>query len=359
MQAITCAAEMEDLWGANSDDSDGSGGAELNMAEHEMRVLRGRMANLGFQSTVGEQYEELLQHGFEAGMTGGLTEGRDVGYWVGVTAALQALPAELREAVSLPEEEIPTVGAAQARVRQLATERFEQANETLRQRAERFEASNGVSEESLAPSGLLVLEPGNETQLLAPWAREATPNATAARMPQPLMLGLPHRVFIHSQPDLAVQGAELDSGDPGPPSIEELGAAVSSPTGRLPRLVSSDGWTASEDFCSVGSWPSSLPSPRLHTPLAEHLLPLLKKRRQDNGTAAGGDATSTRVHGRVYAVDDAWLATLDKLHSNGTRCSVEITLPSHAADATDAAGAGVRDAIICQSWLSQIDQGAQ
>ena len=46
----TCAEEMDDLWGGgDSDDSEGFGGD--GMAEHEMRVLRGRMANLGFQSS--------------------------------------------------------------------------------------------------------------------------------------------------------------------------------------------------------------------------------------------------------------------------------------------------------------------
>ena len=105
--SATCAEELADLWGADSEESDEC--AVDGMAEHEMRVMRGRMANLGFQSTAGEQYEERLQHGFEGGMTAGLSEGRDMGYWLGVTAALQALPADLREAVSVKEETLPIV----------------------------------------------------------------------------------------------------------------------------------------------------------------------------------------------------------------------------------------------------------
>ena len=42
-------------------------------------------------------------------MTAGLSEGRDVGYWLGVSAALQALPAELREAVAVKEETLSAV----------------------------------------------------------------------------------------------------------------------------------------------------------------------------------------------------------------------------------------------------------
>jgi hypothetical protein len=45
---------MDDLWGGDSDDSDGFG--VDGMAEHEMRVLRGRMANLGFQSSCSSQW---------------------------------------------------------------------------------------------------------------------------------------------------------------------------------------------------------------------------------------------------------------------------------------------------------------
>ena len=61
------------------------------------------------------------------------------------------------------------------------------------------------------------------------------------------------------------------------------------------------------------------------------------------------------VHGRVYAVDDKWLAALDALHCQGTRGSVEIALRSSAADAAGATDARGAETIICQSWLLQVD----
>ena len=311
--------------------------------------------------TVGEQYEELLQHGFEGGMTAGLSEGRDVGYWVGLTAALQALPAELRKAVSLPEEALPTVRATEARMRRLAKERFDQSNEETRQRAERFEASDGASETPGAAAALTVIEPGEESQVFASWAPDAVRMANAAvgqradRTAQLLILGLPHRVFLHGQPDLSAGSAaagNVAAAPPGGSGLEELIAAVASSPGRAPRFVAQGCTAASEGFRSLGAWPSSAPPLTPKSLPAEQLLPLLRKRRQANATSAaeitGDDSIEDmRVHGRVYAVDDNGLAALDALHCNGTRSSIEITLEPGGSDV------GCGGTIICQCWTLQ------
>eukprot|EP01043_Picozoa_sp_COSAG02_P006027 COSAG02_NODE_168_length_31711_cov_68.337973_10_plen_309_part_00 len=303
----------------------------------------------------------MLQHGFEAGMSAGLSEGRDVGYWVGLTAALQALPAELRKAVSLSEDELPTVNATEARVRRLAKERFDQSNEGTRQRAERFEASDGASETSGAAATLTVIEPGEESQVLASWAPDGVRMQNAAvaqradRTAQLLILGLPHRVFLHGQPDLSAESAAaggVAAVPPGGSGLEELIAAVAPSPGRAPRFVSQGCTAASEGFSSHGAWPSSAPPLTPQSLPAEQLLPLLKKARQANPTSAaeiiGDDSKEDmRVHGRVYAVDDNGLAALDALHCNGTRGSIEITLEPGSSDV---GGGGT---IICQSWTLQ------
>ena len=59
----SAAADMDDLWGGgDSSDDDGFGddGCDdsLGMAEHDAAGMKSRMANVGFQSTVGFQYEE-------------------------------------------------------------------------------------------------------------------------------------------------------------------------------------------------------------------------------------------------------------------------------------------------------------
>ena len=409
----SAAADMEELWGADSDDDSddgfgGGGGGDdsdddggFDMAAHEMRVMRSRMANLGFQSTIGYQYEDLLQHGFEGGMTAGLGEGRDVGYWVGVTAALQALPPGLRAAASLPEESLPVVAAAGERMQRLASERFEQTSAVLQQRAERFEASEGASEQhggGEAASPLAVLEPGDESRVLAAWAPgadQAASSAAPAPPPaaQPLMLGLPHRVFIHSQSagglaeiDGAAGGgsaaAASATADDAAPGLEELVAASSAAAAaaavaaarRPPRFVARG--------CCVGSFTShplvadASAAAEAVVAAGERRLTLLRRKEGEGaaGAAEGGvesgEGQGGRVWGQVYAVDDHWLAALDAMYSSasgassagGARSSVEITLGADDGDHS-VVGSGVGRAahttIICQAWLLPQEAEAQ
>ena len=329
----SAAVDMDDLWGGgDSSDDDGFGddGCDdsLGMAEHDAAVMKSRMANVGFQSTVGFQYEELLQFGFENGMTAGLSEGRDAGYWVGVAAALQALPPELRAAAKLTPAAMPAVAAAAERMRRAAHAQFDQENMQLQQRAARFEASNdpdaaggggrrgsGVQQacQREPPSPLASLASPEERQLLAAWApRTAAPPITSgsgSAAAQPLMLGLPHRVFVHG--DFAVAMSR-------PRGLQRVASAA----GKPPRLVS-QGRTAQ----LYGS--------------ADSLLALARP----IGTLDG-----EYVSGVVYAVDDGCLASLDALHSGGARQAVPITLLGDEQKETEA--------VLAQCWVVTSDAAA-